>query len=168
MSTSSTSNINKKFNDLLHKELDGFFDLLFEKSEETDFEFTKDNLTELAKEYFPIKQAKQVKEKKEKKERKIPEDSERCTVIKKDGTRCNGSKNKKEEYIDTEYACMCPLHVNAAKKQHEKPIEEESVEETVVDEIEKPVDQEIEEIEKPVKSKKKKATKKEVISEDEL
>lgn len=149
----ATSNINKKFNDLLHKELDGFFDLLFEKAENGEFEFTKDNLTELAKEYFPIKQAKQVKEKKE---RKIPENAERCTVVKKDGTRCNGSKNKKEEYLNTEYAEMCPLHVNAAKKQHENPAEE-SVEETVVDEIEN-----------PVKPKKKKTTKKEVISEDEI
>lgn len=154
----ATSNINKKFNDLLHKELDGFFDILFEKAENGDFEFTKDNLIELAKEYFPIKQAKQVKEKKE---RKIPEDAERCTVVKKDGTRCNGSKNKKEENINTEYAEMCPLHVNAAKKQHEKPVEE-TVEESVVDEIEKPIEQE------KVKPKKKKTTKKEVISEDEL
>jgi hypothetical protein len=162
MSTSSTSNINKKFNDLLHKELDGFFEYLFEKAEDTDFEFTKDNLTELAKEYFPIKQAKQVKEKKE---RKIPDDAERCTVVKKDGTRCNGSKNKKEEYINTEYAEMCPLHVNAAKKQNEKPVEE-TVEEQVVDEIEKPT--EVNVVEEKVKPKKKRTPKKEVISEDEL
>lgn len=164
------SNLNKKFNELLHKELEGFFDVLFEKVENTEdgsFEFSKENLIELAKEYFPaVKASKASKPVKEKKERKIPEDTERCTIIKKDGTRCNGSKNKKEEYIDTEYACMCPLHVNAAKKQHEKPVEE-SVEETVVDEIEKPVELE-QEVEKPVKSKKKKATKKEVISEDEL
>lgn len=151
----ATSNINKKFNDLLHKELDMFFDTLFEKAETDDFEFTKENLIQLAKEFFPVEKAKKIKEKKE---RKIPDDEERCVVEKKDNTRCNGSKNKKEEYFDTEYANMCPLHINAAKKAKEQVIVSD---EPVVDEIEKP-------IEEKVKPKKKKVTKKEVIAEDEL
>lgn len=150
----ATSNINKKFNDLLHKELDGFFDTLFDKAETTDFEFTKENLVELAKVYFPLEKSKKTKEKKE---RKIPDDEERCIVEKKDNTRCNGSKNKKEEYIGTEYANMCPLHINAAKKANEKVVEPTKL--TVVDEIEKPIE---------VKQKKKKNSKKEVITEDEL
>lgn len=164
----TTSNINKKFNELLHKELDGFFETLFDKAEET--EFTKENLVQLAKEYFPLEK---VKKTKEKKERKIPDDTERCIVEKKDGSRCNGSKNKKEEYFDTEYANMCPLHINSAKKakviipEEETFVDEiEKPEETVLEEIEKP--EETNEIEKPVKPKKKKASKKEVISEDEL
>jgi hypothetical protein len=151
----ATSNINKKFNDLLHKELDMFFDTLFEKAETDDFEFTKENLIQLAKEFFHVEKAKKIKEKKE---RKIPDEAERCVIEKKDNTRCNGSKNKKEEYFDTEYANMCPLHINAAKKAKEEVIVPNEI---VVDEIEKPIEQK-------VKPKKKNVTKKEVIAEDEL
>jgi hypothetical protein len=160
----TTSNINKKFNNLLENELAGFFDMLIETSQnQENFEFSKENLVELANGYFMFSvTSKKPKAEKVKKERKELSDEERCQETKKDGSRCNGSKTKKEEHQNTEYATMCSLHINSAKKP--KVVKEETS--STVDEIEKPVAEE----ETPKKPKKatKKQSKKEIIEEEEL
>lgn len=154
MVNTTTSNINKKFNDLLEKELSSFFDMLLNIAEsEENFDFSKEKLQMLANEYFMFSETSKKGGKKPKAQKEI-EPEERCKETKKDGSQCNGSKTKKEEYKNTEYSEMCSLHINAAKKAKETPIEDKK--EHVVQEIEKPIE------------KKKKQAKKEIIKQDEL
>lgn len=128
------SNISNNIKNLIQNELSGLFNHIVNVSENTEgFVITKESLIKISDDYFSfseaatkkgkaIKATKTVKEPKEKKE--IPEE-ERCISTKKDGSRCNGRKTKKEEHKNTGYEELCSLHINMALKESLKPKEPE-------------------------------------------
>jgi hypothetical protein len=161
--TNNTANMNKKFNELIKNEMSKFFDFVFENVED-EIIITKENLMSKYDEFFVVVSTKKEKTVKAPREKKEIPDNERCQETKKDGSRCNGTKTKKEEHIGTDYENMCSLHINSAKKAKTlEPVEEQQPES-------EPVEEQQPETEPVEKTKKQKKTSKktEIILDDEL
>lgn len=127
------SNISNNIKNLIQNELSGLFNHIVNVSENAEgFVITKESLIKISDDYFsfseaPTKKGKAVKAAKEKvvKEKKEIPEEERCISTKKDGSRCNGRKTKKEEHKNTGYEELCSLHINMALKDSLKPKEPE-------------------------------------------
>lgn len=107
--------LTKKFQEMIVKAMSSYHDSLIEKvdAEGENFSFDKESLDLHAAAFFGLSKKSDVKAKKSevkvKKPHVVPEDTERCTVIKKDLTRCNGGRIKGGE--------ICQIHINAEKKK---------------------------------------------------
>lgn len=163
----------EKINDLLMKELSGFFDKLILDMENSENEegFTRDTIMKSAEEYFNTSKTKNVKAKVVK-EKKQVDQLEQCVALKKDGTQCSKKRTNKVEYQNTEIENLCTSHITIHLKNK---TEATTVKPEVsnVDEIDPPF--EVPELEVPEKiqepkkkTKKPKSEKKETITEDEL
>lgn len=155
----------EKINDLLMKELSGFFDKLILDMENNENEegFTRDTIMKCAEEYFNTSKTKNVKAKVVKEKKQIDE-SEQCVAIKKDGTQCSKKRTNKTEYQNTEIENLCTSHITIHLK-NKTEVTDVKQEVSSVDEIDPPF--EVNE-EPKKKTKKPKAEKKETITEDEL
>lgn len=162
------STMQEKINDLLMKELSGFFDkLILDMETENESEgFTRDTIMKSAEEYFKTGTSKpKTVKSKVTKEKKSMDQAEQCIAIKKDGVQCSKKKTNKMEYSGTELENLCTSHITIHIKNAQKEDKQE-MSTSSVDEIDPPFETSEEKIEEPKKKTKK--SKKEIIEEDEL
>lgn len=164
------STMQEKINDLLMKELSGFFDKLIMdmETDENEEGFTRDTIMKSAEEYFNVnKSVKSVKSVKPKviKEKKQIDPEEQCAAIKKDGSQCSKKRTNKVEYQGTEIENLCTSHITIYLKNKTEVVEiQHDSNMSNVDEIDPPFETEV-----PVKkSKKSKKETKEIIEEELL